>query len=88
MNEMRQAVPELGSISAELHVRSEGAEVKSGLNDSQWSLFVVDGLLQSHNVPILGPDLLQNLHTHTHTIIQQIINQSATLFAAVEYLTK
>lgn len=86
MNEMRQAVPELGSISAELHVRSEGAEVKSGLNDSQWSLFVVDGLLQSHNVPLLGPDLLQNLHTHT--IIQQIINQSATLFAAVEYVTK
>lgn len=73
---MRQGVPELGSISAELHVRSEGAEVKSGLNDSQRSLFVVDGLIQSHNVPLLGPDLLQNLHTHNYATDNQSVSHS------------
>lgn len=59
--EARRGVPELGLISAELHVGPEGAEVQSGLSYSQWGLFVVDGLLQSHNVPLLVPDLLQNL---------------------------
>ncbi len=66
--------PELGFISAELHVGSEGAEVKSGLSYSQWSLFVVDGLLESHNVPLLDPNVLQDLHTQYHTT--SIINQS------------
>lgn len=62
-NKMRQGLPELGLIPAELHVGSEGAEVKSGLNHSPRSLLVMDGLLQSHDVPLLSLDLLQDLQT-------------------------
>lgn len=69
---MRQAVPELGLVSAELHVGSEGAQVKSGLSDSQWSLFVVDGLLESYNVPLLSRNLLQDLHTPSINIQEKI----------------
>lgn len=60
---MRRGRPELGLIPAEFHVGSEGAEVKSGLDHSLWSLLVMDGLLQSHNVPLLSLDLLQDLQT-------------------------
>uniref|UniRef100_A0A3Q4NBF1 Immunoglobulin V-set domain-containing protein n=1 Tax=Neolamprologus brichardi TaxID=32507 RepID=A0A3Q4NBF1_NEOBR len=35
----------------------------SGLSYSQWSFFVVNGLLQSHNVFLLGTNLLQDLHS-------------------------
>lgn len=53
--------PELGRVPAELHVGSEGAKVKPGLGHSQRSLFVVDGLLQSHHVFLQGSNLLQSL---------------------------
>lgn len=54
-------LPELGLIPAEFHGWSERAQIKSGLNHSQWCLFVVDGLLESFNVPLLTPNLLQYL---------------------------
>lgn len=82
---MRLVVPELGLVSAELHVGSEGAQVKSRLSDSQWSLFVVDGLLESHDVPLLSPNLLQDLHTPSINIQKKKINQLATLSAVVEF---
>lgn len=59
----RGGVPELGWISAQLHVRPERAQMKSGLNHSQRSLFEVDGLLQTHYVLLLLSNLLEDLLT-------------------------
>lgn len=64
---MRRGAPELGLIAAQLHVRPEGAQVKPGLGDSQRSLFAVDGLLERDDVPLLFPDLLQDLPTQLYS---------------------
>lgn len=67
--------PELGPVPAELHVGSEGAQVKSGLSYSQWSLFVVDSLLNSHDALLLSHDLLQDLRTQSHGNIELSVKQ-------------
>lgn len=54
-------VPELRLVSAELHVGSKGSVMQSRLSHSERSLFIINGLLQVCDIPLLSPDLLQNL---------------------------
>lgn len=55
--------PELGSVSAQLHVGPVGALVQAGLGHLQRRLLVLDGLLQGRDVVLLVRDLPQRLHT-------------------------
>ena len=55
--------PELGSVSAQLHVGPVGALVQAGLGHLQRRLLILDSLLQGRDVVLLVRDLPQRLHT-------------------------
>ena len=79
---MRRGAPELGLVAAQLHVRPEGAAVKSGLGNSQRSLLAVDGLLERDDVPLLFPDLLQDLSTQSYSRLIGIFSKATSSITA------
>ena len=58
-----QAAPELGCVTAQLHVGPVRAQVQPGLGYVQRCLFVLDGLLQCRHVVFLICDFPQRLQT-------------------------